>query len=178
MLLHYFKSVDGRWYLRGEAVVGGNVFDLNNDSGALAWLHQILGNEPQTVGELIPSWQAATAHVSSNDAGRLDRLLRENFWEDKRTGHWRIPTNEERTKMSARQSLADQAHLHTVRRYLDGKLDERVNDWKLFEWARFCYDHEAYIEALKLAEQVDPARLDPQQAQMLRRLVAVCRQRI
>ena len=35
MLPHYFKEVDGRWYLRGEAVVGGNVFDLKSDAGAL-----------------------------------------------------------------------------------------------------------------------------------------------
>jgi DNA modification methylase len=105
MLPHYFKAVDGRWYLRGEAVFGGNVFDLNHDGGALAWLHSMLGNEPQTTGELIPRWQAATAHLGASDPGRLDRLLHENFWEDKRSGRWRIPTNEERTKMSARQSL-------------------------------------------------------------------------
>lgn len=177
MLPHYFKSVDGRWYLRGEAVAGGNVFDLSHDSGALAWLHSILGNEPQTTGELIPRWQRETAHLGAADPGRLDRLLRENFWEDKRTGRWRIPTAEERTKMSARQSLADEAHLRTVRRYLDGKLDERVNDWKLFEWARFCYDKEAYAEALALAQQINTARLSGEQAQQLKRLVAVCRQR-
>jgi hypothetical protein len=177
MLPHYFKAVDGRWYLRGDAVAGGNVFDLSHDSGALAWLHSILGNEPQTTGELIPRWQRETAHLGAADPGRLDRLLRENFWEDKRSGRWRIPTADERTRMSARQSLADEAHLRTVRRYLDGRLDERVNDWKLFEWARFCYDKEAFNEALALAQQINPARLDPEQAQLLKRLVVVCRQR-
>ena len=32
MLPHYFKEVDGRWYLRGEAVIGGNAFDLKTDT--------------------------------------------------------------------------------------------------------------------------------------------------
>ena len=177
MLPHYFKEADGGWYLRGEAVVGGNVFDLQRDAGALAWLTATLGNEPKTTGEIIPQWQAATAHLSSGDPGRLDRLLAENFWQDKR-GRWRIPTAEERVKMSAQHSLAEQAHLRTVRRYLEGKLDEPVNDWKRFEWARFCYQHEAYAEALALGQELDVAQLSPEQAGQLKRLVAVCRQKV
>ena len=96
MLPHYFKEVDGRWYLRGEAVVGGNAFDLKTDADAIAWLTQVLSDEPQTTGELIPRWQAETAYLAGSDAGRLDRLLEQNFWLDQRTGRWRVPTAAER----------------------------------------------------------------------------------
>ena len=178
LLPYYFKQVDGAWYLRGEAVLGGNVFDLGRDAGALTWLMAILGNEPRTAGELIPEWQAATAQLGGADPDRLDRLLAENFWQDKRSGRWRLPTATERDQMSAQQSLADQAHLRTVRRYLDGKLTEPVNDWKRFEWARFCYAEGAFDEALALAQQIDTARLEPQQAAQLKRLIAVCRQKV
>jgi hypothetical protein len=65
-----------------------------------------------------------------------------------------------------------------VRRYLDGKLDERVNDWKRYEWAHFCYKREAYAEALALAQQIDTARLDAEQAKALKKLIQVCRQRV
>ena len=131
MLPYYFKDVDGRWYLRGEAVVGGNAFDLKSDAGALTWLNAVLGATPQTTGELIPQWQQETAHLAADDPGRLERLLQQNFWPDPRTGKWRLPTDAEREKMSAHKSLADEAHLRTVRRFLEGKLDRLPNDWEL-----------------------------------------------
>jgi hypothetical protein len=49
-----------------------------------------------------------------------------------------VPTAAERDKMSNRKSLADQAHLRVVRRFLAGDLDRRPNDWELSEWLRFC----------------------------------------
>jgi len=64
-----------------------------------------------------------------------------------------------------------------VRRYLDGKLDEPMNDWKRFECARFCYLQQVYTEALALAQPIDASRIDPEQARDLRRLIAVCRQK-
>ncbi len=137
MLPHYFKEVDGRWYLRGEAVIGGNAFDLKTDMGAITWLTQVLSNESQTTGELIPRWQAETAHLGASDTGRLDRLLEQTYWQDQRTGRWRAHARPEREKMSNRQSLADEAHLRVVRRFLAGDLDRRPNDWELSEWLLF-----------------------------------------
>jgi DNA modification methylase len=175
MLPHYFKEVDGRWYLRGEAVIGGNAFDLKTDADAIAWLTQILSDEPQTTGELIPRWQAETAHLAGSDAGRLDRLLGQNFWQDPRTGRWRVPTAAERDKMSNRQSLADEAHLRVIRRFLAGDLDRRPSDWELSEWLRFCYRREAYAEAVALFPHIQPDQAEPERYKELKKIVAVCR---
>jgi len=175
MLPHYFKEVDGRWYLRGEAVIGGNAFDLKTDTDAITWLTQILSDEPQTTGEIIPRWQAETAHLATSDAGRLDRLLEQNFWQDQRTGRWRVPTEAQRAKMSNRQSLADEAHLRVIRRFLSGDLDRRPNDWELSEWLRFCYRREAYAEAVALYQHVQADQVEPERYKELKKIVAVCR---
>ncbi len=177
LLPFYFKEVDGRWYLRGESVVGGNVFDLQSDAGALTWLHAVLLNQPQTTGDLIPIWQRETAHLGADDPGRLERLLQQNFWPDPRSGRWRVPTDSEREKMSSRQSLADEAHLRTVRRYLAGQLDRRPNDWELAEWLRFCYRREAYAEAVNLFPHIHPDHIEPARYAELKKVVAVCRLR-
>ena len=56
-------------------------------------------------------------------AKSLDKILEENFWRDDRTGRWRLPTKEERRKMSAKEEVSAQAHLRVIRRYLEGDLD-------------------------------------------------------
>lgn len=178
LLPHYFKEVDGSWYLRGEAVVGGNAFDLKSDAGALTWLGAVLSASSQTSGELIPQWQRETAHLAADDPVRLERLLQQNFWSDPRTGRWRIPTESEREKMSARQSLADEAHLRTVRRFLDGQLDRRPGDAELAEWLRFCYKRDAYAEAVAIFPHIHPEQVEPERYAELRKIVAVCRMRV
>jgi len=175
MLPYYFKQVDGRWYLRGEAVLGGNVFDLASDAGALAWLNAALNAEPQTTGEFIPRWQALTAQIGEVDPGRLERLLEQNFWLDKRTGRWRVPTEVERQKMSAAQDLSAKAHLHIIRKFLDGQLDRRPGNRELAEWVRFAYHRRAYEEAVELYARVDESQFDPDYLRTLRRIVSVCR---
>ena len=172
-----FKLVDGRYYLRGEAVMGGNVFDLSSDAGAIAWLTAVLGNEPQTTGELIPKWQQETASLGDVDPGRLDRLLEENFWPDQRTGRWRVPTAAERERMSARADLSAQAHLRVVRCFLSGELDRRPDDRELCAWIRFCYNREFYAEAAALFPHVNEAHVDPQEYRAVERIASVCRMR-
>lgn len=172
-----FKQVDGRYYLRGEAVMGGNVFDLRSDAGAIAWLTAVLGNEPQTTGELIPKWQRETASLGGVDPGRLDRLLEQNFWPDRRTGRWRVPTAAEREKMSARTDLSAQAHLRVVRRFLKGELDRGPDDRELCAWIRFCYNREFHAEAAALFPHVNEARVDPQEYRAVKRIASVCRMR-
>ena len=174
MLPHYFKEVDGRWYLRGEAVVGGNVFDLSNDTGAIAWLTAVLGAEPQTAGDLIPKWQQITGQLDDLEPARLDRLLADNFWHDERSGRWRVPTTAEREKMSARQDLSALAHLRTIRRFLEGSLDRTPGDMELGAWLRFCYNHGFYSEGSALFLQMDESRLDPQDYARLKRMATVC----
>jgi DNA modification methylase len=174
---HYraFKIIDGRYYLRGEAVVGGNIFDLRSDTGAIAWLNSVLGNEPQTTGDLIPKWQRETAALAGVDVGRLDRLLEENFWLDKKTGRWRIPTPEERDRMSARSDLSAQAHLRVVNRYLQGDLDRQPDDRELAAWVRFCYSREFYPEAAALFQHINEARLDPEEYKTVKKMAQVAR---
>jgi DNA modification methylase len=172
-----FKLVDGRYYLRGEAVLGGNVFDLSSDAGAIAWLTAVLSSEPLTTGELIPKWQQETASLGGVDPGKLDRLLEQNFWQDERTGRWRVPTAAQREKMSARADLSTQAHLRVVRRFLDGELDRRPSDWELSSWIRFCYNREFYAEAAALFPHITEARVDPDEYREIKRMVAVCRMR-
>ncbi|NLF03151.1 MAG: DNA methylase [Anaerolineales bacterium] len=172
-----FKLADGRYYLRGEAVLGGNVFDLQSDAGAIAWLAAVLANEPQTTGELIPRWQQETAALGGAETGRLDRLLEQNFWPDARTGRWRVPTAAEREKMSARADLGAQAHLRVVRRFLAGEIERRPNDVELAAWVRFCYSRHFYAEAAALFQQIVEERVDPQEYRELKRIAAVCRMR-
>ncbi len=171
---HYqtFKQVDSCYYLRGESVMGGNVFDLASDAGAIAWLTAVFTNNPQTIGDLIPQWQQETAR-SNADPGRLDRLLEQNFWQDKRSGRWRIPTPEEREKMSARVDLSAQAHLRVVRRYLAGELDRQPGSQELAAWLKFCYTREFYSEASQLFPQIDETQLDPDEYKTIKRMATV-----
>lgn len=173
---HYrtFKLVDGRYYLRGEAVVGGNVYDLATDAGAIAWLTAVLST-PQTTGDLIPKWQQETANLNLTDPGRLDRLLEQNFWLEKRTGRWRLPTAREREQMTARADLSAQAHLRVVRRFLAGQLERRPDDRELAAWLRFCYSREFYAEAVQLFDHLAADRLEPQDYREVKRMAAVSR---
>ena len=174
LLPHYFKQVEGRWYLRGEQVLeGGLGLIVENESTAIAWLSRLLENEPQTTGDLIPKWQVATRDASI--AKSLDQILKENFWPDEHTGRWRLPTDEERRKMSAKEEVSAQAYLRVIRRYLEGSLDRRPSDLELCLWIRFCYRREFYTEAVALFPHVDETRVDPEEYRWGRKIAEVCR---
>jgi DNA modification methylase len=177
ILPHYFKQVDGRWYLRGEAVTGGNVFDLNSDIGAISWLNAILSSNPQTIGDLIPNWQSTTATLQDgdNEPGRLERLLEQNFWLDKRTNRWRIPTTAESEQMSAFQDISAKAHLRTIHRFLEGEGDNKPNMRELAAWIQFAYNRGAYAETIALYDRLDESQLEPEYAQSIRKMVQVSR---
>jgi len=174
LLPHYFKQVEGRWYLRGEQVIeGGLGLIVRDEPSAIAWLSRILENEPQTTGDLIPRWQVATHDAAI--AKPLDQILEENFWRDERTGRWRLPTKDERRKMSAKEEVSAQAHLRVIHRYLDGYLDRRPGDLELCLWIRFCYNREFYAEAVALFPHVDETRVDAEEYRKVRKIVEVCR---
>ncbi len=177
ILPHYFKLVDGHWYLRGEIVAGGNVFDLKSDTSTISWLNAVLSAKPQTIGDLIPSWQSATATLQGGDVepGRLERLLEQNFWFDKRTNRWRIPTSTEREQMSAAQDISAQAHLRTIRRFLEGEGDHKPNSRELAAWIQFTYSRNAYAETIALYDHLDESQLEPEYAQTIRKMVQVSR---
>ncbi|MDL1895065.1 hypothetical protein FBQ82_02220 [Anaerolineae bacterium CFX7] len=175
LLPYYFKQADGKWYLRGEAVLGGDVFNLKTDAGALAWLTAVL-NEPHTLGDLIPKFQIAAAQ-SEMDAGRLEKLLEQNFWQDKKTGRWRLPTDDERAKLMHVQDIADQAHLRVIDKYLAGASDHRPSQWQLVEWLRFAYKREAFPQVVGLAKQIDETQVDASFRKEYKKIVAVSRMR-
>lgn len=177
MLPYYFKVVDGAWYLRGQAVIGGRLFDLTTDSGALVWLNTMLA-EPKTVGDLIPEWQKATAQTGTADPGRLERLLEQNYVQDKRTGRWRAPTEAERAAMSAQADISAQAHLRVVRRFLDGELPHKPTAQELAAWVQFCYSREAYREAAALFALLDASQLEGEHYHQLKRIAAVCQSKV
>ncbi len=180
ILPHYFKQVDGRWYLRGETVAGGNVFDLKSDTGAIAWLNAVLSSKPQTISDLIPNWQSTTATLQGGDVepGRLERLLEQNFWLDKRNKHWRIPTLSEREQMSAAQDISAQAHLRTIRRFLEGQGEHKPNMLELAAWIQFTYNRGAYAETIALYDHLDESQLEPEYAQSIRKMVQVSRLKV
>jgi hypothetical protein len=177
LLPYYFKQVDGRWFLRGEAVAGGNVFDLKSDTGAIAWLNAVLSAKPQTIGDLIPNWHSMIATMQEDDVeiGRLQRLLEQNFWLDNRTNRWRLPTPTEREQMSAAQDISAQAHLRTIHRFLEGEGDHKPSMRELAAWIQFTYNRGAYTETLMLYDHLDESQLDQEYAQSIRKMVQVSR---
>jgi DNA modification methylase len=177
ILPYYFKQVDGRWYLRGETVTGGNVFDLKSDMGAISWLNAVLTSESQTIGDLIPKWQSVTATFQGEDveSGRLERLLEQNFWLDKRTNRWRNPTQVEREQMSAAQDITAQAHLRTIHRFLEGEGEHKPNMRELGAWIQFTYNRGAHAETIALYDHLDESQLEPGYAQSIRKMVQVSR---
>lgn len=177
MLPYYFKEVDGAWYLRGQAVMGGTMFDLKTDAGALVWLNAMLA-EPKTQGDLIPEWQKATARAGAADPGRLERLLEQNYVQDKRTGRWRAPTEAEREALSAQGDLKGQAHLRVVRRFLAGELPQKPNPRELAAWVPFCYRRGAYREAAELFALVDASQIEGEYYRQLKRIASVCQSKV
>ncbi len=176
LLPHYFKQVEGRWYLRGEQVIeGGLGLIVRDEASAIAWLSRILANQPQTTGDLIPQWQVATREARITKP--FDQILAENFWEDERSGRWRLPTEAERRKLSAQENVTALAHLRVVRRYLDGRLDRRPSDMELCAWIRYCYRCEFHAEAAALFAQVDESRVDPREYRSVAKIAEVCRMR-
>lgn len=177
MLPYYFKQVDGRWYLQGEAIVGGRVFDIRNETDAIAWLTAVLTNESQTTGKLIPKWQKVTYQAGDAITKSLDQILEENFWQERRTGQWRIPTGAERDKMSARQEVADQARVRQIRRYVAGELDLSPTSAELCGWIQFAYEHEMFTEAVRLFAGVHEPDVDEELYRKTRKIVQVCQMR-
>lgn len=175
VLPHYFKQVEGRWYLRGEAIVGGRVFEIRDETDAISWLTAVLGNEPQTAGDLVPQWQMAT--LRAQIAKPLDQILEENFWRERRTGRWQMPTAAQREKMSARQEVANLAQMRQIRRYLAGELDLHPAGAELCGWVQFAYEQEMFEEAVRIFAHVHQPDVSDAQYQKTRKIARACRLR-
>jgi DNA modification methylase len=144
----YFKRIDNRWYLP-EEVVGvrssNGLFDveIKDETTALQWLHQLLCNSPLRIGDLRPHWMKATVKLTSDLSTRLERYLRENFWLDRATRRWRVPTDEESAQL---HNLERQRACHDAERFLADKLHPRPADMEILGWIGHLYEGASFIE--------------------------------
>src|SRR5262249_5788277 len=121
----YFRKIDGRWFLRSEAVGAANGKDLDlelkvtDEVSAIAWLRQQLGQRPLVLGEIKPLWMRAVGLLPTEVSRSLDldKLLSENFYRDPDTNRWREPTEEERARMNDDRVLRV---LHDAERFAAG----------------------------------------------------------
>jgi hypothetical protein len=153
----YFRKVDGRWYLRDEAVSDqhsngkkGLLFQppdedvvIQDETSAIAWLRQTLARTPMRIGELRPHWMKATVRLTGDLSTQLEQLLRENFWLDRATRRWRIPTAEELAELN---DVERQRALHDVERFLEGRLSPPPKDAEVLGWIERLYDSAGRLE--------------------------------
>src|SRR5262249_39564537 len=146
------------WYLPEELVAGPGqqgLFEqevvVKDETTAVQWLHQRLGKTPLRIGELRPHWMKATVKLTSDLSTRLERLLRENFWLDRQTRRWRLPSEEERAQMN---NVERQRALHDAERFLAGSPGAQPADMEILTWIGHLYDWAAFLEqeAAGLAE--------------------------
>jgi hypothetical protein len=146
----YFKKIDNRWYLP-EQVVGpttnGKLFieevNVSDEASAIQWLRQRLGTTPMRIGELRPHWMKATVKLTGDLSIQLERLLRENFWLDRSTRRWRIPTADELAELNDHER---QRACHDAERFLEGKLSPPPSDAEILVWIDRLYSAAGRLE--------------------------------
>ena len=153
----YFRKVDGRWYLRDETVGDngpssnkGRLFQIpdenvsiEDEKSAIAWLRQTLTTTPMRIGELRPHWMKATVKLTGDLSIQLERLLRENFWLDRSTRRWRIPTADELGELNDHER---QRACHDAERFLEGKLSPHPTDAEILGWIEKLYSAVGRLE--------------------------------
>jgi hypothetical protein len=144
----YFKRIDNRWYLPEEAIGAGpsdSLFEVEvtDETTAIQWLRQRLTHTPMRSGDLRPHWMKATVKVTSDLATRLERYLRENFWLDRGTRRWRVPTEEELAQL---HNLEQQRACHDAERFLADRLDPRPADMEILGWIGHLYEAASFME--------------------------------
>jgi hypothetical protein len=168
----YFKKIDGRWHLPEELIpVPGQdkLFEeevaIKDETTAIHWLRQRLSKTPLRIGELRPHWMKATVRLTSDLSTRLERLLRENFWLDRHTRRWRLPTDEELAQMN---NVERQHALHDAERFLAGGLREQPADMAILGWIGHLYEQAAFLEqeATGLVEEGQEPELPEEAARL------------
>jgi 16S rRNA G966 N2-methylase RsmD len=134
----YFRKVEGRWYLRSEAVGGNNATlfrdtNVKDEPSAIAWLRNQMKERPLFLGEIQPLWMRAIALLPNEVSQRLDleRLLLDNFFRDPETNRWREPTEEERERMNDDRVLRV---VHDAERFLSRSLRREPSDAEVCDW--------------------------------------------
>jgi hypothetical protein len=168
----YFKKIDNRWYLPEEQVgarPAGAFFEaeITDEMTAIQWLQQRLGTTPTRIGELRPHWMRATVRLTGDISTRLERYLRENFWLDPATRRWRVPTEEERARLS---NVEQQRACHDADRFLTGKLQQPPTDMEILSWIGHLYESASFAEekAVGLADTGEEVGLPEEAARLYR----------
>jgi hypothetical protein len=146
----YFKKIDGRWYLPEELVAGPGTdglfakeVALKDETTAIVWLRERLSRSPLRIGELRPHWMKATVRLTSDLSTQLERLLRENFWLDRHTRRWRIPSEDELAQMN---NVERQHAIQDAERFLGGGLRDQPADMAILGWIGHLYEEASFQE--------------------------------
>ena len=137
------KRIDNQWYLKEQSVSGvrpDRLFEeeveVSDEASALRWLDQRLREIPLRIGELRPHWMKATVKLTSDLSTQLERFLRENFWLDRSTRRWRLPTAEELAELNDHER---QLACHDAERFLEGKFSPSPSDAQILGWIDHLY---------------------------------------
>jgi hypothetical protein len=148
----YFRKIDNRWYLPGEAVGNGHKdslmlppsdIEIADEVSAIEWLRQLLTRGAMMLGEIKPLWMRGTVKLAGDLSTQLERILRQNFWLDRDTNKWREPTGEERQRMDTTER--DRVR-HDAERFLAGAVKDSPSDAELCGWIGILYDAAKGIE--------------------------------
>lgn len=169
-----FKKVDGKWYLRGEVIRSSKLaLTIEDETSAVSWLANFFTRHgPTTLGDLISEWQKATLAAATKLSKDLPQLLEENFWRDERTNRWRLPTEEERERMS---DVSWARTRREIERYLKGELSRMPSSTELAGWVRFCYEKGLYREACAVFAHLAEGDLPDAEYKALAQIAEVCK---
>jgi hypothetical protein len=116
---------------------------VQDETSAIAWLRQTLARTPMRIGEIRPHWMRATVRLTGDLSTQIERLLRENFWLDRSTRRWRIPTAEELAELN---DVERQRACHDAERFLEGRLSPPPADAEVLGWIERLYDAAGRLE--------------------------------
>lgn len=141
-----FKKVEGRWYLPSEEIHSDSLLvEIQDEPSAITWLRRRLEKRTLTLTELIPEWRRDTFKLGAALGKGLRQLLEENFWHERETNRWRLPTAEERARMGDERTLRLKRKL---RQMSEGKLVPLPGDQELLELLSFAYQDTADPQAV------------------------------
>jgi hypothetical protein len=145
-----FKRIDNQWYLKEQSVSesrSDRLFEVeaevSDEASALRWLSQRLRSAPCRIVELRPHWMKATVKLTGDLSTQLERLLRENFWLDRSTRRWRVPTVDELVELNDHER---QRACHDAERFLEGKLSPPPTDADILGWIDRLYSAACRLE--------------------------------
>ena len=87
-------------------------------------------------------------------------------------GKVRLPTLDEQRRM---KDITVRYRIRIIKRFLDGKLDQKVSDVEFCEWVEFCYQNELYREGARLFALINQEVMDQETFRKIKKIAEVCR---